>query len=85
LTRGRALASGAPSAAAQFSADDTNALVRAAETSSPEVVRLMLAHGAQSAARDSTYRATPRERAIHGSTHCRDAAAEYEAILRILE
>jgi ankyrin repeat protein len=50
-----------------------------------EMVRLLLKFGAPTGIRDSLFGASPRDWAVHGSKHCRDAAQEYEEVLRMLE
>jgi len=50
-----------------------------------DAVRLLLTHGARRDVRDVVYHATPIEWAIHGATHCRDAADEYAAVRKALE
>jgi ankyrin repeat protein len=49
-----------------------------------EMVRLFLAFGAPKDARDAMFGNTPREWAIHGSKHCRDADEDYAAIVTML-
>ena len=49
-----------------------------------EMVRLLLKFGAPSDVRDSLFGASPRDWAVHGSKHCRDAAQEYEEVLGLL-
>src|SRR5262249_885009 len=49
-----------------------------------EMVRLLLTFGAPSDVRDSLFGASPRDWAVHGSKHCRDAAQEYEEVLGLL-
>jgi ankyrin repeat protein len=50
-----------------------------------EMARLLLKFGAPADMRDSLFGASPRDWAIHGSKHRRDAAREYEEVLRMLE
>jgi ankyrin repeat protein len=49
-----------------------------------EMVRLLLKFGAPSDVRDTLFGASPRDWAVHGSKHCRDAAQDYEEVLRML-
>src|SRR5215475_2734179 len=49
-----------------------------------EMVRLLLKSGARTDVRDSLFGASPRDWAVHGSKHCRDAAQEYEEVLGLL-
>jgi ankyrin repeat protein len=49
-----------------------------------EMIRLLLKFGAPNDVRDSMFGASPRDWALHGSKHCRDAAQEYEEVLRML-
>jgi ankyrin repeat protein len=49
-----------------------------------EMVRLLLKFGAPAYLRDSLFGASPRDWAVHGSKHCRDAARKYEEVLRML-
>jgi hypothetical protein len=48
------------------------------------MVRLLLKSGAPSDVRDSLFGASPRDWAVHGSKHCRDAAQDYEEVLGLL-
>jgi ankyrin repeat protein len=48
------------------------------------MVRLLLKFGAPTDIRDTMFGASPRDWAVHGSKHSRDAAQEYEAVLRML-
>jgi ankyrin repeat protein len=49
-----------------------------------EMVRLLLKFGAPTDVGDSLFGASPRQWGVHGSKHCRDAAQEYEEVLRML-
>jgi ankyrin repeat protein len=49
-----------------------------------EMVRLLLKFGAPADIRDRLFGASPRDWARHGSKHCRDAAEQYEEVLRVL-
>jgi ankyrin repeat protein len=49
-----------------------------------QMIRLLLRSGTPRDIRDKTFGQTPKEWALHGSKHCRDAAEDYAAILEIL-